>query len=231
MHRPHSSGIAAPFGFNCNCTGQLRCHTVSLGKHAPTMNRTLKPCLRAKHMGSADCAATRLLARRFCEPRRALRTSTKGNEVHEATTGGCTKGSAKAQAPHEPTGFRESQAPARTHANSKLLATQSGDPFCFALKQCYRGILKIRIRTNSRTKTLAQRAHRPGSPSWFLAPHYEVLGALSFCNAPKTTRSLSHGQGPTSPVPLRLRQHRVKNDPKAPEIDALVVLAIKNLAL
>ena len=32
-------------------------------------------------------------------------------------------------------GLRESQPPARTHANSKLLATQSGDPFCFALKQ------------------------------------------------------------------------------------------------
>ena len=94
--------------------------------------------LRAKYMGSANCVATRLLARRFCEPRRALRTSTKGNRVHEATTEDCTKGSAKAQAPptnpqglHD--GLRESQAPARTHANSKLLATQSGDPFCFAL--------------------------------------------------------------------------------------------------
>ena len=31
-------------------------------------------------------------------------------------------------------GLRESQAPARTHANSKLLATQSGDLFCFALR-------------------------------------------------------------------------------------------------
>ena len=92
-----------------------------------------------KYVGSADCVATRLLAPRFCEPRRALRTSTKGNRVHEATAEDCTKGSAKAQDPTNPQGLheglRESQAPARTHANSKLLATQSGDPFCFALIQ------------------------------------------------------------------------------------------------
>ena len=48
------------------------------------------------------------------------------------------KGFAKAQAPppnppglHE--GLHESQARARTHANSKLLPVQSGDLFCFAL--------------------------------------------------------------------------------------------------
>ena len=93
---------------------------------------------RAKHMGSADCVATRLLARRFCEPRRALRTSTKGNEAHKATTGGCTKGSAKAQAPHEPTGVarRVTRKPsARTNPREQqTAATQSGDLFCFALK-------------------------------------------------------------------------------------------------
>ena len=67
--------------------------------HADLHSKICMLCIRAKHMGSADCVATRLLAGRFCEPRRALRTSTKGNGVHEATTGGCTKGSAKAQAP------------------------------------------------------------------------------------------------------------------------------------
>ena len=89
--------------------------------------------LRAKCMGSANCVATGLLTGRLCEPQRALRTSTKGIGVHETATEDCTEGSAKDEPPTDPhgvhEGLRESQAPARSHANSTLLATQSSDLF------------------------------------------------------------------------------------------------------
>ena len=70
-------------------------------------------------MGSADCVATRLLARKFYEPQQALRTSAKGSGVHEAATGDCTKVLRRPKPPftnpqglHE--GLRKSHKPTRT---------------------------------------------------------------------------------------------------------------------
>ena len=89
---------------------------------------TMTTGIEAKYMASADCVATRLLARRFCEPRRALRTATRGNGVHEATT------LQRPRHPHEPTGKDYAKAK-RPHEPTRTanLATQSSDPCCFAL--------------------------------------------------------------------------------------------------
>ena len=97
----------------------------------------MDPQLRAKYVGSADCVATILLARRFCEPRRALQPPRRETGYTMLPRKIARRALRRPRAPTNPhglhEGLRESQAPARTHANSKLLATQSGDPFCFAL--------------------------------------------------------------------------------------------------
>ena len=116
-------------------------------------------------MGSADCVATRLLARRFCEPRRALRTSRRETRFTKLPPEVARRALRRPRPPMNPQGLREgsreSQAPAQTHANGKLLATQSGDPFCFDLED-----LEMIWRTLShqaRLKCLPPASSRPGT--------------------------------------------------------------------